>query len=89
MKTKTTFSQTYDFPGFRAKARFKCGVKGDPLARVITLERRQKKRCVRVVDGFIAVTTTAGPTGCGTWTAAGTECIWSSSTAGWIAWSAA
>lgn len=46
MKTKTSFSQLYDFPGFRAKARFKSGVKGDPKARVVELARRQKKQFV-------------------------------------------
>lgn len=43
MKTKTSFRELYNFPGFRARARFKCGVKGDPVARVIELVRRQKK----------------------------------------------
>lgn len=43
MKTKTSFHDLYSFPGFRAHARFKCGVKGDPVARVVKLARQQKK----------------------------------------------
>ncbi len=43
MKTKRTFKELYSFPGFRAKARFKSGILGDPMARVVELERRQKK----------------------------------------------
>jgi hypothetical protein len=50
MKTKTTFSQLYSFPGFRARPRFKCGVFQDPKARVVDLARRQKKRFVPAVN---------------------------------------
>lgn len=46
MKTKTTFSQLYNFPGFRALARFKSGIFQDPQARVVSLVRRKKKRFV-------------------------------------------
>lgn len=52
MKTKTTFSQLYNFPGFRAKTRFKSGIKGDPQARVVELARRQKKRFVPYVEQY-------------------------------------
>ena len=47
MKTKTTFSQLYNFPGFRALARFKSGIFQDSHARVVALARRKKKRSVR------------------------------------------
>ena len=50
MKTKITFSQLYDFPGFRAKARFKSGIKGDHKARVVELTRHQKKRFVQYAE---------------------------------------
>lgn len=48
MKTKTSFRDLYSFSGFRARARFKCGVKGDPVARVVELVRHQKKRLLRL-----------------------------------------
>ena len=48
----------YQFPGFRPKAKLK-GVFGDPKARVIRLERRQKKQGAGVAARGIGVTTTA------------------------------
>jgi hypothetical protein len=42
MKTKKSFSEIYSFPGFRARSTFKKGILGDPKARVVKLERRQK-----------------------------------------------
>jgi hypothetical protein len=62
MKTKTSFRDLYSFPGFRARARFKCGVKGDQAARVVELVRRQKKASVPVatvrsmVSGLVVFT---------------------------------
>lgn len=47
MKTKKTFTEIYSFPGFRAKAKFKKGILGDPKARIVELVRRQKKRFVQ------------------------------------------
>ena len=47
----------YRFPGYRPRADIK-GVFGDPRARVIRLERVQKKRCVVVVVQFTGATTT-------------------------------
>lgn len=47
MKTKKSFSEIYSFPGFRARSTFKKGILGDPKARIVHLERRQKKRYVR------------------------------------------
>lgn len=49
MKTKKSFSEIYSFPGFRAKAKFKKGILGDPKARIVELVRRQKKRFVHPV----------------------------------------
>lgn len=43
MKTKTSFRDVYSKPGFRARTRFACGIQGDNKARVVKLERRQKK----------------------------------------------
>ena len=60
MKTKTCFSELYSFPGFRAKARFKSGILGDPVARVVTLVRRQKKQhAAAVAKSIVAFTTVA------------------------------
>jgi hypothetical protein len=68
MKTKTTLIAFYFFPGFRARARLQ-GVFGDPHARVVMLERRQKKRPVRVVALAGASMTTLS-VGSETWTPA-------------------
>lgn len=67
MNTNTTFSQLYSFPGFRARTRFKCGIKGDPKARVVALVRRKKKRCVRFVGRYPEASTIIKPTGHVTW----------------------
>lgn len=48
----------YQFPGFRPKAKIK-GVFGDPKARVIQLERRQKKRFAGSAVRGVGVTTIA------------------------------
>ena len=48
----------YQFPGFRPKAKIK-GVLGDPKARVIQLERRQKNGVRAVAALGTGVTTTA------------------------------
>jgi hypothetical protein len=77
MKTKTSFRDLYSFPGFRARARFKCGVKGDPKARVVQLVRRQKKRSAlaaaepsggSVPGGFTAFVTSMPRTPAFIWT---------------------
>jgi hypothetical protein len=47
----------YRFPGYRPNAEIR-GVFGDPRARVIRLERVQKKRFVVVVVRFTGATTT-------------------------------
>lgn len=48
---------TYCFPGFRPKATIK-GIVGDPKARVITLQRREKKRLAVPVAKFREHSTT-------------------------------
>jgi len=48
----------YQFPGFRPRATIK-GIFGDPKARVIQLERRQKKLNAGVVELFVKVFTIA------------------------------
>lgn len=85
MKTKTSFSQLYSFPGFRARARFKGGVLGDPGARVVCLVRRQKKRCVQPVGRPPAAFTITGSTGYGIWTPGRCGSIWSLNTGAWTA----
>jgi hypothetical protein len=84
MKTKTTLSDLYSFPGFRALSKLK-GILGDSPARVITLRRRQKKRhALHVAIAKEAVTIRVF-TGCGTWIAAEPQFTWSSSTVGFFA----
>lgn len=50
-KTKRLLDE-YRFPGFRPNAKIK-GKFGDSRARIILLERRQKKRHVAVAEQFI------------------------------------
>jgi hypothetical protein len=85
MKTKTTLTQVYSFPGFRARARFKCGVFQDPTARVITLVRRKKKRFVRVANAVHKASMTIGSTAFVIWMPVVLESIWSSSIGEWSA----
>ena len=84
MKTKTMLTQVYSFPGFRARARFKCGVFQDPTARVIELVRRQKKRFVRVASAIRAASMTIGSTAFVIWMRVGHASIWNLSTGAWI-----
>ncbi len=85
MKTKTALIQTYSFPGFRARARFKCGVFQDPTARVLELVRRQKKRFVQVAGVVRKASTIGDCTAFVIWTQAEPESIWNSSTGEWSA----
>ncbi|TVM04165.1 MAG: hypothetical protein CV087_01855 [Candidatus Brocadia sp. WS118] len=48
MKTCKTLAELYSHSGFRARSKL-IGVYGDPYARVIKLERRQKKPFVQFV----------------------------------------
>jgi len=57
MKTKKSFSEIYSFPGFRARAKFKKGILGDPKARIVELVRRQKKRFVQPAANHPEVST--------------------------------
>jgi hypothetical protein len=50
----------YRFPGFAPQARIR-GVFGEPLAVVITLLRRRKKRFAALAGKFPGPTTTSGP----------------------------
>jgi hypothetical protein len=57
MGKKRQLVDEYRFPGFRPKARIK-GEFGDPKARIIRLERTQKKQSVDVVERHTEVITT-------------------------------
>jgi hypothetical protein len=57
MGKKRKLLDEYRFPGFRPKAEIK-GIFGDPKARVIKLERTQKKQYAGNVARFIEVITT-------------------------------
>ena len=83
MKIKTSFSQLYSFVGFRAKARFKSGILGDPKARIVSLEGRQKKRYVHSVVIPVVVSTIIGCIECVILIVEIIESIWSLSTAEW------
>jgi len=85
MKTKTTFSQLYNFPGFRARARFKSGVFQDPKARVVELVRRQKKRSVPVAEHRHGASTIAEHTASAIWMPEALEFTWTSSIGEWNA----
>ena len=85
MKTKTTFSHLYSFPGFRARARFKSGILGDQKARVVELNRRQKKRFVQSASDRRLGSTITGSTGCATSIPEICGFTWNSSTGGWTA----
>lgn len=65
----------YSFPGFRAHPKLS-GVFGDSFARVITLIRRQKKRHVEFVVGYIKVFTIRKHDGYETFPVAGFASIW-------------
>ena len=57
MSKKRNLLDEYRFPGFRPRATIK-GIFGDPKARIIQLERRQKKRFAVVAGRSITVITT-------------------------------
>jgi hypothetical protein len=81
MKTKKTLAACYSFPGFRAGSRL-TGVLGDPVARVITLVRRQKKSFVGCAARTIVDFMTGDAIGFGIWMPAGCGSTWILSTAG-------
>jgi hypothetical protein len=57
MEKRKRLLDEYRFPGYRPNAEVR-GVFGDPRARIIRLERAQKKRFVVVVVRFTGATTT-------------------------------
>lgn len=59
MGKKRRLRDEYQFPGFSPRAEVK-GIFGDPKARIIKLERTQKKQYAGVVARFIGVITTRG-----------------------------
>jgi ribosomal protein L34 len=64
MATKTTLKDLYSFPGFRARATLKPH-STDPEGRIVTLERRQKKRFVPAAAKRYAAFGIAELTWCG------------------------
>jgi hypothetical protein len=66
MATKTTLKELYSFPGFRARATLKPHAT-DPEGRIVTLERRQKKRFVPAAAKRYAAFGIAELTWCGIW----------------------
>lgn len=68
MNNKTSLKDLYSFPGFRALARLKSHP-DHPGARVVTLQRRQKKRFV-LAGLFIKAGMTAARRSFETWTPA-------------------
>ncbi len=77
----------YQFPGFRPKAGIQ-GVFGDPKARVIRLERTQKKQSAAVVAQYIGTITTRRFAGYGTYPVEMHESIWNWRFGGFYAGSA-
>jgi len=58
MRKPKRLLDTYRFPGFIPCSRVR-GIFGDPMARVLTLQRRGKKQRAVHVAGFSTVGTTA------------------------------
>lgn len=75
MSKKKRLVDGYQFPGFRPKTTIK-GIFGDPKARVIRLERRQKKRFAAHAENLIEVITTERCAGYGIYRAARCGFIW-------------
>ena len=84
MKHTQTLSAVFSFPGFRARSRLQ-GIFGDPHARLVTLVRRKKRRCVPAVEPATEPSTTAPCAGCGIpmWQAG--VSTWRLSSGGWLA----
>ena len=59
---KKSLLDAYRLPGFRVRARVD-GIGGDPSTFVITLDRRQKKRCAALAANPAAVFTTTDGAG--------------------------
>ena len=87
MKTNQTLNKLYSFPGFRALTKLK-GMFGDFPARIVTLVRRQKKRCAVHAARPLEASTTVRSIRCGTLIPEACGCIWNLKFAGSIAGSA-
>jgi hypothetical protein len=66
MGKKRRLLDEYQFPGFRPRSEIQ-GIFGDPKARIIRLERNQKKRHAVAVAPCIGVITTRQNDGYGTY----------------------
>jgi hypothetical protein len=86
---KESLLAAYKVPGFRAQARVEVYEIKDRPALAITLERRQKKRCVRGVARRITAFTTRDGFAPATLIAERTRSVWISSIGAWHAGSAA
>jgi hypothetical protein len=64
MGKKRKLLDEYRFPGYRPRAEVR-GMFGDPMARVVRLERAEKKRYAAVVGKDTGATTTRGCGGYG------------------------
>lgn len=64
MQNKRGLYDAYRFPGFRPEIKCK-GIFGDPVAKVVVLKRRQKKRHVDNATQFIGHSTTTRHEGYG------------------------
>jgi hypothetical protein len=58
MKRAQTLQMLFALPGFRAKQRLR-GLFGDPLVRIVELERRKKLRCAPAAGLAMALSTTS------------------------------
>jgi hypothetical protein len=75
MKKTRRLLDGYRFPGFRPRAEIK-GIFGDPGARIIQLQRNQKKLSVVGVGAHSVGTMTRSYGGCGIYRAAIGGSIW-------------
>jgi hypothetical protein len=83
-KHQRRLSDGYSFPGFRARSTVR-GVFGDPNVRIVTLERRSKKRSAIAAGKSVLVGTTDG---CGVYAilhAPGIALCWRSRYGAWHA----
>ena len=84
MKTTKYLCDAYGFEGFRPLKTLK-GLFGDPVARIIVLKRRGKKRSVEAVGRLPSVFMTEEPGWCGTNLAETCGFTWRWNCGGWTA----
>jgi hypothetical protein len=84
MQKKRQLVDEYRFPGYRPRSRIK-GEFGDPKARIIRLERTQKKQSVDVAGKHTEVITTGGYAGYGIYPVGTQEYIWRWKSVGYCA----